>query len=852
MKDNRVNTWRVHAFTRACWVSVLATASFAAPGEEQSDSRNVAWDGGAAVSREPVILGPPPTPDFLSDSVEMLPEGVPIVIFRVDDDATRAATASSAVADPVSAFVFRQNNDSSWFFPQKSSDDGNFVANQLLFGNGWTQGGLITGYELLVYNSAADSGTATVEVSLWDGDPLGQVDVTCATDGIPALIPGTTATFTDLPQGDDLCPSIQEDDSPCVGLYRLTATLDPPVPVDCDGVWMVLRVVEGCRLGWRINGFVQGDGTVLDWQAFPEVGTSDYVEYAQANGQFSWDGVGTCCDTGEACDHTNASTADDCVHGSFCGQGVTDVEDAFAFEGGGEYASLVASVMTEPRVTVSVVPVGNHSDGTVDPGVVIEGNEITMPSGGRYVFLELRISDWDPDDTGVQLFAFQWHISAGGYTNEFFVPVVRAELPCDSEADCDSAFGDASECGPNLAPCFSDPCCTPSFIDESREDFVMFGEFTICSVDLSTPSTRAGCTAFLQAVDDPEPFPEEGLYAGTLIIDVPPDAKGTFTAPLLLPHNTALADQDSEFIAPLAVVGATVTIPAGRCCYDLENSPQCADPVTSVECEALPGPRAFIPGETCDEPCTDCNQNGLIDSIEIENEPAYDCNRNGALDVCEKGATDPLLFVPKSRYLTIPTADLTGDVAIRVTFDDLAAPADVFNGQSMWVDTPFERSIHGHIAEPVPGYPNFKTATLRCDEAYATFGEASVVEVHDEFIIPSSTYTIEVFDLSGPGGTPAPVGEPSTIVTGRWGDATEQFDATTGVWTEPDGFVHVVTDIVALLESFRSWVCAPRKVRVDFSPALPDGEVDILDAVYAIDAFQGMLYPFAPTESPCP
>ena len=254
--------------------------------------------------------------------LERLPTGLPVVTVAVEDDATIARGVAGPVFGEVMAVVFRQLDDGGFVFANKD-DAGNFVANQMFLANGFAPGDAIIAYDLLVYN-APTGGPASVKVSLWDGDPLGIVDTQC--NGAPAPIPGTTVTFTDLPPADDLCPAIGEFAEPrCVGLFRLKATLPGAVAVECNHVWMVLEISEGCRLGWRKHPDM-GHG--------PDVGFSDYVEALLDRSSAD----GFCCDNGQACNHSDADTTNDCpTDPTFCTDGVAEYPTAFSygFLGGG-------------------------------------------------------------------------------------------------------------------------------------------------------------------------------------------------------------------------------------------------------------------------------------------------------------------------------------------------------------------------------------------------------------------------------------------------------------------------------------------------------------------------------------
>ena len=68
----------------------------------------------------------------------------------------------------------------------------------------------------------------------------------------------------------------------------------------------------------------------------------------------------------------------------------------------------------------------------------------------------------------------------------------------------------------------------------------------------------------------------------------------------------------------------------------------------------------------------------------------------------------------------------------------------------------------------------------------------------------------------------------------------------------PDNSVDVVTDVTAVLDKFRNFAASPAKSRADLEPALPDGQINISDVTFVLNAFSGADYPFTPTATPCP
>ena len=82
----------------------------------------------------------------------------------------------------------------------------------------------------------------------------------------------------------------------------------------------------------------------------------------------------------------------------------------------------------------------------------------------------------------------------------------------------------------------------------------------------------------------------------------------------------------------------------------------------------------------------------------------------------------------------------------------------------------------------------------------------------------------------------------------RWGDLGKLF--VNGTWEEPDGQVNI-TDAVAALDRFRNLPWAPRLELADLYPKMPDGVVDIVDVLQIISAFAGYPHPSDPLPE-CP
>jgi hypothetical protein len=592
--------------------------------------------------------------------LESAPQGLPVVVYEVDDDATRARGTAGAVASggQAEALVFHEPFDSGLglFGLLVASEVGNFHSVGMEFDN-WGGAGFISGYDILVYNSQLFSGPATVRLALWDGDPDGLFDTACSDGGIPKPIPGTTAVFSGLPQGVGPCPALEDGSIPqdvdpggfdpdaeaCVGLYRLKATLPSKVQVDCDRAWLTLELLEGCRLAWRFG----------DHDLGPQVGfmTRFFIKTSLDQSQ----GPRECCDTGASC-----TSGADCSHADFCSDGILDSYASGASDPGSMqpyFVSFVSTVRAPTDFVIYGLPVSADQKPGVTPatsGWSVSGNEIHLDYGDRNVWIDWHVTDWDPDETGRWPVAWQLSFEESSFSTGLAGTLDYYRPFCTEDAHCELGVGPGVECEP--APFY----CTPGYVDGNRPDYIYFGGEQVgpvinatstfvaqsvlhdvnevrpnykcvggavpgklCSPTLC-PDANAPCFDPSAGPDDfhsgcngaPPDTPDgfcrvnhEDRYLVTMTLAVPGDARGAFSIGLVPPGadlvDSTLIDDDTRDPFPLmAIVPAQIVVDVGSCCYNLSSStPQCEELKTRAECDALPGPRLFRPNESCNFPC---------------------------------------------------------------------------------------------------------------------------------------------------------------------------------------------------------------------------------------------------------
>ena len=183
---------------------------------------------------------------------------------------------------------------------------------------------------------------------------------------------------------------------------------------------------------------------------------------------------------------------------------------------GGILALWVATPFAWAGATVALQPVAASGTHT------IIGSEVFMPSGGQRVVIELRLAGWAPQ----HLKTFQVRIDSSGYDNGS-LPIAPAVQNCSGSdstghAQCAQAFQAGSRCSVSTP---TGNLCESGFQDRLRADWIAFGVSSFPAVDVSSFDYRYGNTT-----EPPEFIADPGasLYGGTLVLDVPLGATGSF------------------------------------------------------------------------------------------------------------------------------------------------------------------------------------------------------------------------------------------------------------------------------------------------------------------------------------
>ncbi len=610
------------------------------------------------------------------------------------------------------------------------------------------------------------------------------------------------------------------------------------VPDECD-------ITGGMRQDCNENTIPDecdiADGTSQDCNAN---GVPDECDIADGTSDdANENGVPDECDIGACCDDSSR----------LCADGVADDDCPGRWIGGAACSTAPFDPPCGLTPRIALVPVAPPPETGITylPGTVISGNEITIPVGQR-VWLDVTLSNWDWDlDGDPRLVAWQAQIDSSGYTSGLHGQLSPATVFCTEDTDCEVALGHGAVCD---EPSFFRPdLCGPGFIDTSRTDSVMAS----CPLpwiggsDLSTPDFRFGGTCCtLGQVCDSIADPGVPLYAATLVLDIPEDAGGTFTLGLEPPPmGSVMVDQESTLIPLVSVAGVQITTRLASCCLPEGD---CID-TTPSDCEAYEG--------TIVAACLgDGNGDGQDDGCQCPQSSQPEPER---LDL----PTDPIS--QKVRYLSFSAGDAGQTQAIRVTFVDLPAPYDHWNGTQLWVQPPEVFCENAGVREggscpaQVGGLPQnwFWGAELGCDPYWTDWTQYDLVHVWHEGIIPDGTYDLQAIDSMCPTYEESAYSLPLTLTQSIWADLVRDCEPP-GPCSPPNGSTDIA-DITAVLDKWKNLTGNVSKVRADIegSPSgdhrVPDQAINITDVTYCLGAFLGDTYPgpgFPPPSDPpvCP
>ncbi|MHC4695575.1 MAG: hypothetical protein ACYTFA_02405 [Planctomycetota bacterium] len=432
---------------------------------------------------------------------------------------------------------------------------------------------------------------------------------------------------------------------------------------------------------------------------------------------------------------------------------------------------------------------------STDPTAVIYGNEIKLSGADSTVTLHLMVSDWNALYDGTELGACQATVESDSYLGANADPpnpgvdltpvglpdngyegAFIADMVCSFDTSDPAAQDPLSRCETSADCPASHQYCV------ERADWVFAGGEYLAFVSTATMDYAwagvdgdytDGC-----AVDD-----GVSRYGGTLLLEVPVGAKGTYTINSVAPRGYTLMNDCAGLpIEPLSLIPALITIETGRCCSSIgPESSVCEDNLTQGECDLRPSPRVFAPGEDC------------------SNE-------------CQVAPAQPPMGEPggmrKNRYLSIVPNNGVSPVAFSVEMTE--GPGET--GMLGWVGEPYDGGCSRDDGAPTGrSCANEFVARVVSDPVYRVWPE-SVVHLGDCQVVPVASYriraTLEGVTFSDPleiGTIHQPRPRFHADIVG---------DATGTDFTEPQGIVNV-TDIQSFLFCAKGRDIAPHMTSCD-------------------------------------
>ncbi len=205
---------------------------------------------------------------------------------------------------------------------------------------------------------------------------------------------------------------------------------------------------------------------------------------------------------------------------------------------------------------IAFVPIG------ADGAHTIAGDEIILQGGGQLVELAIMISGWDPNLDGAPLLGtYQAAFDSSSFSSGTGDPLTAFATP-DATA---GAYVILKRCtvgqlvDPNGPRCDIVSCPAGEFcVDNSG--LVVAGFDPLCGVATILPDYEYFCTTGPGAITG---VPDDGTarYGGTLLIEVPATAAGTYTIAFKNnPQISFMLDFDGNQINPVALTAARISI----------------------------------------------------------------------------------------------------------------------------------------------------------------------------------------------------------------------------------------------------------------------------------------------------
>jgi hypothetical protein len=221
----------------------------------------------------------------------------------------------------------------------------------------------------------------------------------------------------------------------------------------------------------------------------------------------------------------------------------------------------------------------------------ISGSSISAANGGFRAWFEAKFSNWDPNgDSSPGLHAGQLKLDASGYMSGNGDALDRAVVPCSgtlaaANAICAAAFGESfAKCDLDALSATFQTCNAGYNKGDLRSDSICDANAGGCdSEDTSTANLNYlwfWVNSAANRIEDQGPGFK--YYVGTLVLDVPAGARGTYCVGVNPDiAETFFADATPTKFDSAQFNGFCVVIETGSCCYGLGAVNPTGDPAIS-------------------------------------------------------------------------------------------------------------------------------------------------------------------------------------------------------------------------------------------------------------------------------
>lgn len=324
----------------------------------------------------------------------------------------------------------------------------------------------------------------------------------------------------------------------------------------------------------------------------------------------------------------------------------------------GPSATINDAIAGGPTAILAITPVAPKTQpaSNYPPGSSIVGQTLTLGSVPSRMWFEISATAWAPDTlktVQVRVAANDDDMDGGGYlgagadcagnpatgAGDLFPAMQACPSPnAAGHAVCRATVsGIAAACGigepsrcqtwNGVSPGAYFPAgnwCEPGFQDKCEPEYLGTGVAGTFAVDISSLNYRFGGT--LEPNEIATDF--NPSYFGTLVLDAPANAKGTYT--IDQDETQSYIQDPTASNLPIAEYrAAIVKVGCGSCCFGVGGpAPGCADSLSAAECAALAQPAIFTPDGTCQNPPSDDGCCACISNA--------DCNDSDACtqDIC--------------------------------------------------------------------------------------------------------------------------------------------------------------------------------------------------------------------------